>query len=58
MSAEDEHNLGMIAHLLGFAGFLIPFGNLLGPFVIWLIKGKESEFINDQAKEALNFQIR
>ncbi|MHC4819193.1 MAG: DUF4870 domain-containing protein, partial [Planctomycetota bacterium] len=41
-----------------FAGFIgIPFGNILGPLVIWLIKKDEMPFVDDQGKEVLNFQI-
>ena len=48
---KDEVNMGMLAHLLGiFTGFL-------GPLIIWLIKKDESKYIDEQSKEALNFQI-
>ena len=30
---------------------------ILIPFVIWIIKGDESAFVNQQSKEALNFQV-
>lgn len=35
----------------------VPLGNILGPLVIWLVKRREYEFVDDQGKEALNFQI-
>ena len=47
----------MIAHLSTFAGHLIPFGNIVGPLIVWAIKKDEMPFVNDQGKEALNFQI-
>ena len=47
----------MICHLAAFAGFVIPFGSLLGPLIVWAIKKDEDPFINDQGKEALNFQL-
>lgn len=53
----DDSNWGMLAHLSALVGFIIPFGNILGPLLIWQIKGKESEYIATEAKEALNFQI-
>jgi len=34
----------------------IPF-NIIGPLVVWMIKKDEFPFVNDQGKEALNFQI-
>lgn len=49
--SKDDKTMGMLSHLLAiFIGFL-------GPLIIYLVKGKESEFIADQSKEALNFQI-
>lgn len=43
--------MAMLCHLLSIAvGFL-------GPLVLWLIKKDQSPFVDDQGKEALNFQI-
>ena len=47
----------MIAHLSTFVGHLIPFGNIVGPLIVWAIKKDEMPLVNDQGKEALNFQI-
>jgi uncharacterized protein len=55
--STDTTNWGMFAHLSALIGFIIPFGNVIGPLVIWLTKGKEIEFVATEAKEALNFQI-
>ena len=50
-ATQEEQTMGMLSHLLGiFTGFL-------GPLIIWLIKKDESKYIDEQAKEALNFQI-
>ncbi len=55
---NDERQWGMFAHLASFVGFVgVPFGNILGPLVVWLIKKDEMPFVDDQGKEALNFQI-
>ncbi len=51
LAEGDEKTMGLLAHLLG--GFTY----ILGPLIIWLIKKDESPFVNDQGKEALNFQI-
>lgn len=51
LSEKDDKTFGMLSHLLGiFTGFL-------GPLIIWLVKKDESPFVDDQGKEALNFQI-
>ena len=55
---NPAHTWAMLCHLLGLCAFVgIPFGNIIGPLVVWLIKGKEYSFVDDQGKEALNFQI-
>ena len=53
---RDSQQWGMIAHLSALIGFVIPFGNLIGPLVVWQMK-KDMPFVVDQGKEALNFQI-
>jgi hypothetical protein len=55
--SSDERMWGMLCHLSTFAGYLVPFGNILGPLIIWLVKKDEYAFVDDQGKEALNFQI-
>jgi uncharacterized Tic20 family protein len=55
--SKDERTWGMLCHLVAFSGFIIPFGNLLGPLIIWLIKKDEMPFVDDQGKESLNFQL-
>lgn len=57
LTEQQERTWGMVAHLAALAGFIIPFGNIIGPLVIWLMKKDESEFVDDQGKESLNFQI-
>jgi len=48
---------GMFCHLFALGGFIIPFGNIIGPLIAWLIKKDEFPFVDDQGKESLNFQI-
>lgn len=55
--SSDERMWAMLCHLSAFAGYLVPFGNVLGPLIIWLIKKDQYAFVDDQGKEALNFQI-
>ena len=54
---QDERTWGMLAHLTAFSGFLIPFGNIIAPLVVWLVKRDQSQFVGDQGKESLNFNI-
>ena len=54
---KDARTWAMICHLIAFSGYVVPFGNLLGPLIVWAIKKDEHPFINDQGKEAINFQL-
>ena len=55
---NQEYTWGMACHLSALAAFIgIPFGHILGPLVVWLIKKDEFPFVEEQGKEALNFQI-
>jgi hypothetical protein len=53
----DQRTMGMLCHLAAFAGYVIPFGNFVGPLIIWLMKKEEMPFVDEQGKESLNFQI-
>lgn len=53
----EARKWALLAHLSGFLGCLIPMGNLIGPLLIWQLKKDAHPFIDDQGKEAMNFQI-
>ncbi len=60
--SKEERQWGMFAHLSALAGGLLSsmfggWGVFIGPLVVWLIKKEEMPFVNDQGKEALNFNI-
>jgi uncharacterized Tic20 family protein len=55
--SNDERTWGLLAHLSALSGFVVPFGNVLGPLIVWQVKKNEMAFVDDQGKEALNFQI-
>jgi len=54
---QDDRNWAMFCHLAALSGFVIPFGNVLGPLIIWLIKKDTMPLVDQHGKEALNFQI-
>jgi len=55
---KEERNWALFAHLSAFALYVIPpIGHICGPLVIWMLKKDTMPFVNDQGKEALNFQI-
>jgi uncharacterized Tic20 family protein len=59
----EERQWGMFAHLSALVGGLLTaawgggWGCFIGPLVIWLIKKDTMPFVDDQGKEALNFNI-
>jgi uncharacterized Tic20 family protein len=57
--AKAERRWAMGCHLIGLCGLLIPnlIMGLLGTLILWLVKREDGKFIDDQGKEALNFQI-
>ena len=57
-SPGDEERLwAMFCHLSAMLGYLLPFGQLIGPSVVWMAKRDRSGFIDAHGREALNFQI-
>lgn len=55
---KQERTWAVFCHLSALTAFVgIPFGNILGPLVIWLIKKNEMPLVNEEGKSALNFQI-
>lgn len=55
--SKEEKTLGMICVLLQFLGFVFPFGSLIGPLVLWLVKKDSSRFLDEIGKETVNFEI-
>ena len=59
----EQRQWAMFAHLSAIVGGVITagwagsIGCFLGPLVIWLMKKETMPFVDDQAKEALNFNI-
>ncbi len=55
--ASEIRQWAMFCHLAAFLGLVFPFGNLIGPLILWQLKKEVDPFIDAQGKEALNFQI-
>lgn len=55
--SKEEKTMAMLCHLTAFCGFIIPFGNIIAPLVIWLTQKDKYPLVDDQGKESLNFQI-
>lgn len=62
MPSHEERQWALFAHLSALVGGLLTgafagLGCFIGPLIIWLIKKDTMPFVDDQAKEALNFNI-
>ena len=56
--AHPSTSWPVLCHVAGLAGYLgIPFGNIAGPLIVWLVKRAEDPAVDAHGKEALNFQI-
>jgi uncharacterized Tic20 family protein len=59
----DERQWAMLAHLSALVGYIVTSGwagsagGFLGPLIVWMIKKDTMPFVDQQAKEALNFSI-
>jgi hypothetical protein len=56
-SKSDETSWAMFCHLGGLFGIVFPFGNIIVPLGIWLVQRDKYPLVDDQGKEAVNFQI-
>lgn len=54
---KDVRMWNMLCHLSALSGLIVPFGNILGPLLIWQIKKNEVPSVEKHGKAALNFQI-
>ncbi len=61
--SAEERQWAMFAHLSALLGAVVTagwagsIGCFIGPLVIWLMKKDTMPFVDDQGKEALNFNI-
>ena len=57
MSSSEERTWSILVHAAAFAGAIVPFGMILGPLLVWIIKKPESPLVDRHGRAALNFQI-
>ena len=53
----QERQWALICHLSALSGYVIPFGNLIAPIIIWSMKKDEFPMVDAHGKEVINFQI-
>jgi uncharacterized Tic20 family protein len=57
MNNANEKLTATLIHLSVLTQYFIPFGNFILPIIIWSSKKNESEFIDYNGKQTLNFQL-
>jgi len=57
MLNKHHKNIATFIHLSTFTRFFIPFGNFIGPIVLWVTNKDRSDFIDSNGKQAINFQL-
>lgn len=54
---DHERKWGSVIHASAFAGILFPLALALGPLLVWTLKKNESDYLNQQGRKAINFQL-
>lgn len=57
MKKNNENTNAFLIHISAFAGFIFPFGNIITPLIAWQTLKDRSTFLDEQGKEAVNFNI-
>jgi len=57
MLTQNEKNTSFLIHLSAFLGFVFPFGSVLGPLIMWSVNKEKSAYLDDNGKEAVNFNL-
>lgn len=57
MESTTHKNIATFTHLSTLTQYFIPFGNYIFPIILWSTKKNDSEFVNHNGKQVLNFQL-
>ncbi len=57
METITHKNTAAAIHLSSLFQYCIPFGNFIFPIIIWASSKDKSEFVNEQGKQVINFQL-
>jgi len=54
---SHHRSVATFIHLATFTKYLIPLGNFIFPLLLWMAQKKESSFVDEHGRRAINFQI-
>ncbi len=57
MLTQHHKNIASFIHIGVFSKYLFPFGNFIFPLILWSVNKDKSEFIDQNGKQVLNFQL-
>lgn len=57
MNRNNENTNAFLIHISAFAGYMFPFGSIIVPLILWQSLKDKSKFLDEQGKEAINFNI-
>ncbi len=52
-----QKNVGTFIHLATFFKYVLPLGNFIAPLVLWSAQKRNSNFIDEHGRGAINFQL-
>ena len=55
--STDDKAIGVLMHLFGLSGYLIPLANVLIPFYLWKKHQYKSKFLYETGLNSINFQL-
>lgn len=53
---KEERTTSVFLHLSSFVRYVIPFGGLITPLIIWSFN-RDKPFVDEQGRQAVNFQL-
>ena len=57
MKQNRTNTNAFLIHISAFAGYFFPLGGVIAPLIFWQVKKNESDFLDEQGKEAVNFNL-
>jgi hypothetical protein len=57
MATINNTSTAFLIHISALASYIFPFGGVIAPLIIWQLKKEESTYVDEQGKEAVNFNL-
>jgi hypothetical protein len=57
MKSKNENSNAFLIHISAFASYFFPLGGVIAPLIFWQVKKDESTYLDEQGKEAVNFNL-